>query len=77
MRSLSPNNQPPGLQIGCTKNKVESLQITLTVNGIPTQAVVDAGALGPKRLLSLWSCIRVSQRVAQTLSMKLTFSMQE
>lgn len=38
------NNQPPGLQIGCTKNKGESLQILVTDNGIPTQAVVDTGA---------------------------------
>lgn len=39
-----PDGQPPGLQIGCNKNKGESLQIPVTVNGVPTHAVVDAGA---------------------------------
>lgn len=29
--SISPDNQPQGLQIGCTKNKGESLQIPVTV----------------------------------------------
>ncbi|XP_024118778.1 uncharacterized protein LOC112140100, partial [Oryzias melastigma] len=41
----SDNSQPQhGLQIGCTKNQGESLQIPVKVNGIPTQAVVDTGA---------------------------------
>lgn len=38
------DNRSQGLQIGCTKNKGESLQIPLSVNGIPTQAVIDTGA---------------------------------
>lgn len=42
--TLNPDHQPQGLQIGCTKIKGESLQIPVTVNGIPTQAVVDTGA---------------------------------
>jgi len=42
--SLSPDNQPQRLHIGCTKNKGESLQIPVTVNGVPTQAVIDTGA---------------------------------
>ncbi|XP_057691272.1 uncharacterized protein LOC130915330 [Corythoichthys intestinalis] len=36
--------QLQGRQIGCTKRRGESLQIPLTVNGIPTQAVADTGA---------------------------------
>lgn len=38
-----PYGQPPGLQIGCTKNKGESLQIPVTVNGVPSHAVINTG----------------------------------
>lgn len=38
------NYQQQGLQLSCAKNKGESLQILVTVNGIPTEAVVDTGA---------------------------------
>lgn len=42
--SPGPDNQPLGLKFGCIKNKGESLQIPVTANGVPTQAVVDTGA---------------------------------
>ncbi|KAK7918651.1 hypothetical protein WMY93_009935 [Mugilogobius chulae] len=38
------DHQFQGRQIGCTKKRGESLQIPLTINGIPTQAVADTGA---------------------------------
>lgn len=41
--SITSDHQPQGLQIDCTKDEGESLQIPVTVNGIPTQTVVDTG----------------------------------
>ncbi len=42
--TLNSDFQRQGLQIGCTKNKGESIQVLLTINGIPTPAVADTGA---------------------------------
>ncbi|XP_043972480.1 uncharacterized protein LOC122830832 [Gambusia affinis] len=42
--STTSDSQLQGRQVGCTERRGESLQILLTINGIPMQAVADTGA---------------------------------
>lgn len=57
-------SQSPTVQVSCTTNRGPSLQIALTVNGIPVQAVVETGAEMTILSESLYQRFPVSEQTA-------------